>query len=75
MHGVLTDVLGTKRVHRLTVVVNKKGDLQTIHCVPCGPLYLDGGGGGCGEDDTRTNVSGSVYNGDFREDEYTRVCK
>ena len=40
LHGTLTDVYGAKKVHRLSLVVNKKGEVRTIYCQPCGPLYL-----------------------------------
>lgn len=41
LHGTLTDVYGGNKVHRLSLVINKKGEVQTIYCQPCGPLYME----------------------------------
>ena len=42
LHGVLTDVDEGKRVHRFSLMVNRRGEVRTLYCVPCGPLtYLE----------------------------------
>ena len=39
IHGTLTEVFGHKRIHRLSLLLNKDGDVRTIYCQPCGPLF------------------------------------
>ena len=66
VNGTLNDVYGVKRVHRLSVVINKNGDIKTIYCVPCGPLsYLQQ------SEDSSSTASNDLK--DTKEDEYTKV--
>ncbi len=66
LHGTLTDVYGARRVHRLSLMVNRRGDIRTIYCVPCGPLtYLDPQSGDESESESD--------NSNIKEDEYSKV--
>ena len=67
VQGTLTDVYGHRRVHRLSLMINKHGDIRTIYCVPCGPLvYAD-------QTEQLTMISQDRHN--LREDEYTKVSE
>ena len=72
MHGVVTDVTHNRRIHKLSVVVNKNGDLRTIHCVPCGLLHWDGVGAE-GVSAVQSPVSHTGKDMSRYENEYTRV--
>ncbi len=66
VHGTLTDIHGARRVHRLSLMVNKQGDIKTIYCVPCGPLaYLD--------QTEESETSSQDTSNDAKEDEYSKV--
>lgn len=68
MRGTLTDVYGTRRVHKLSLVINKAGDIKTIYCVPCGPLvYQDR------NDASETSSQDSIQDTSAKEDEYSKV--
>ena len=41
VRGTLTEVAGPRRVHRLSLVLDRQGRITTIHCVPCGPLQVN----------------------------------
>ena len=71
MHAVLTDVTSVTRVHKLSVIVNKHGDLRTISCVPCGPLHWDDNV--TANDVTTQSKRKLSETCDCYEDEYTRV--
>lgn len=67
VHGTLTDVYGSRRVHRLSLMVNKHGDIKTIYCTPCGPLaYLDQS-----EESDYSSRESNKQN--LKEDEYSKV--
>ena len=66
VNGTLNDVYGVKRVHRLSVMINQKGDIKSIYCVPCGPLSCQRS-----EDDSGSSASNDLT--DMKEDEYTKV--
>ena len=64
----MTDVGGTRRVHRLSLVVNKAGDIKRIYCVPCGPLvYMDRTEG------SESSSQDSIQENTAKEDEYSKV--
>ena len=68
LHGTVTDVYGARRVHRLSLMVNRHGDIRTIYCVPCGPLaYLQQQ-----TPDSESSGSGDLNTG-AKEDEYSKV--
>ncbi len=67
LHGTLTDVYGARRVHRLSLMVNRKGDIRTIYCVPCGPLtYID-------HQSEDSDSESDDINSNAKEDEYSKV--
>ena len=66
IEGALSDVYGPMRVHKLTLVINKTGKVQNIHCAPCGPLH-DVSNESANEFETETDVV------ETRENEYSKV--
>ena len=67
LHGTLTDVYGARRVHRLSLMVNRRGDIRTIYCVPCGPLtYID-------HQSEESESESDDVNSNIKEDEYSKV--
>ena len=68
LHGTLTDVYGARRVHRLSLMVNRRGDIRTIYCVPCGPLtYLEH------HESPESDSDSDDVNSNIKEDEYSKV--
>ncbi|ELT93156.1 hypothetical protein CAPTEDRAFT_201375 [Capitella teleta] len=65
LHGTITDVYGgARRVHRLSLAVDKQGGVRHIYCVPCGPLtYTEH------EDDSEGL---SEEQNDIKENQYTK---
>ena len=68
LHCTLTEVIGHKRVHRVSLSTSKSGDVETIHCHPCGPLVYTSDLSSDDESET------PVENGTVQEEQhYTRV--
>ena len=66
IHGSLTEVFGHKRIHRVSLLLTRDGDVQTIHCQPCGPLF-------CSESDTEDADDSSCDVQDRKEHQYSKV--
>ena len=71
LHGTLTDVHGVRQVHRVSVRLGGAGDVQSVYCVPCGPLALaDDDDAMAAEEPDVTLEEARRY---VREDEYSKV--
>ena len=67
VQGTLTDVYGHTRVHRLSLIINKHGDIRTIYCVPCGPLvYAE-------QNEQHLSMTSQEARQHLKEDEYSKV--
>ena len=69
LKGTLTEVYGSQRIHRLSLMVNKKGDIKTIYCTPCGPLaYMEPS-----EETTAVTSPEEEQEENYEEESYTQV--
>ncbi|KAK2141865.1 hypothetical protein NP493_5094g00004 [Ridgeia piscesae] len=71
LHGTLTDVHGVRQVHRVSVRLGGAGEVQSVYCVPCGPLALaDDDSATAAEEPDVTLEEARRY---VREDEYSKA--
>ena len=69
IEGVVSDVYGSMRTHRLSLVLNRHGAVASISCVPCGLLHdvTNEGQAVHDDDDEQTTLT------ETRENQYTKV--